>query len=405
MRSHPMAGDTLLAALLLLFDLLLYISNSELDDPVQPWYVAIPLDIAVVTPLVFRRKRPLIAAYIVYAVSYAHSTLDLGASGAIALAVSLYSVLVYVGRKQGLIYAGALVVAAAVAILPQPQPVWALESFLSLFAIAFCWVLGEFMYARRAYQRELEARLHLLETERDQAARIAVAEERGRIARELHDVVAHSVSVMVVQADGAALALNAKPELAGRALRTISETGRGALGELRRLLDVLRNDHGDGEPRVPQPDAAALGDLAERMRGAGMPVDLEMEGELGTLPAGLSLGIYRIVQESLTNTLKHAGAGAHAAVRVQLTGDQVEVVVRDDGAGRARRLEEVGAPGPANGLLVPGKQPAPRLSVAGGNGLIGMRERANVYGGTLEVGPAAGGGWQVRAVLPVRLGS
>ncbi|WP_425386964.1 sensor histidine kinase [Amycolatopsis benzoatilytica] len=405
MRAHPMAGDSLLAGLLLLLDLLLYSSISESGAEPPAWYIAVPLDIAVVAPLVFRRKRPLIAAYLVYVVSYAHSALDLGAAGAIALAVSLYSVLVYVGRKHGLIYAAALVIAAVAAALPRSQPDWGVQLSFSIFAIAFCWILGEFMYARRAYQRELEARLHLLETERDQAARIAVAEERGRIARELHDVVAHSVSVMVVQADGAALALQAKPDLAGRALRTISETGRGALGELRRLLDVLRNDSGDGEPRVPQPDATALGDLAERIRGAGVPVDLRLDGELSALPAGLSLGIYRIVQESLTNTLKHAGAGAHAAVRVQLTGDQVEIVVRDDGAGRARRLEQVGATGPVSAAPAPGRAPAPRLSVAGGNGVIGMRERANVYGGTLEVGPAAGGGWQVRAVLPVRLGS
>jgi signal transduction histidine kinase len=312
------------------------------------------------------------------------------------MAMSLYSIVVYVGRKQGLIYLAALVVLNTVEALTDHRGTWFAETLFTLFGLALCWTLGEFVGARRAYDEEVEARLHLLETERDQATRIAVAEERGRIARELHDVVAHSVSVMVVQADGASLALPTSPELAGRALQTISETGRGALGELRRLLDVLRNDDGDGEPRIPQPDAGALAELTERMRAAGVPVELEVDDDLADLPAGVSLGLYRIVQESLTNTLKHAGTGARAEVRVRRDGETVEVLVRDDGAGRARQLQE------ASAHAGPSKK-APRLAVVGGNGLIGMRERANVYGGTLEVGPAPAGGWQVRAVLPVRL--
>ncbi|QRP51316.1 sensor histidine kinase [Amycolatopsis sp. FDAARGOS 1241] len=399
-----MAGDTLLAVLLLLIDLLLFVGGTvgaEGSHP-PPWFVSVPLDVAMVAPLVIRRKKPLVAAYLVLLIAIPHAALSLGFSSVAALAMSLYSVLVYSGRKQGLVYVGALAVITAVQVLTDHSTPWLGNIIFSAFGIALCWTLGEFVGARRAYQLEVEARLHLLETERDQATRIAVAEERGRIARELHDVVAHSVSVMVVQADGAALALPTNPELAGRALQTISETGRGALGELRRLLEVLRGDHDSTEPRVPQPDANALAELAERMRGAGVPVELEVDDSLTDLPAGVSLGIYRIVQESLTNTLKHAGTGARAEVRVHRTGDSkkgdaVEVLVRDDGAGRARQLEQVtvGAGGPPKRV--------PRLQVAGGNGLIGMRERANVYGGTLEVGPAPAGGWQVRAVLPVRL--
>ncbi|WSE35325.1 sensor histidine kinase [Amycolatopsis rhabdoformis] len=397
-----MAGDTLLAALLLFLDLVLYVGGSVGTESHPPaWFIALPIDVAMVAPLVFRRKKPLASAYVVYFVAIAHASLSLGFSSVAALAMSLYSILVYIGRKQGLIYVGALVLMTAVEIVLDRSTPWLGNALFTAFGIALCWTLGEFVGARRAYQLEVEARLHLLETERDQATRIAVAEERGRIARELHDVVAHSVSVMVVQADGAALALPTNPELAGRALQTISETGRGALGELRRLLEVLRGDHGDGEPRVPQPDAGALGELAERMRGAGMTVDLRVDDGLTDLPAGVSLGVYRIVQESLTNTLKHAGTGARAEVHVRRwsegKNDTVEVLVRDDGAGRARQLEQVTV-----GAGAPSKK-APRLQVAGGNGLIGMRERANVYGGTLEVGPAPAGGWQVRAVLPVRL--
>ncbi|SEF28292.1 Signal transduction histidine kinase [Amycolatopsis pretoriensis] len=386
MRAHPMAGDTVLAVLLGLIDMLLFVADQFAELPeLPPWYVAVPINLAMVAPLVFRRKSPLWSAYVVLVVSVVHATLMLGIGSAAGLAMSIYSVVVYAGRRQGLIFVGAVVVSSAVQLaLDQAEDELVLAIVFLAFGIALCWTLGEFVGARRAYDVEVEARLHLLETERDQATRIAVAEERGRIARELHDVVAHAVSVMVVQADGASYAIESNPELAQRALQTISETGRGALGELRRLLDVLRSDDADGEPRVPQPDAHAIADLADRMRTAGVPVELETD-DLGDLPAGVSLGIYRIVQESLTNTLKHAGRGATAAVRVHRTGDLVEVLVSDDGAGRIPQLA-----GPAQRL-------------PGGNGLIGMRERAHVYGGTLDVGPAPGGGWQVRAELPVRL--
>ncbi|MET8993878.1 sensor histidine kinase [Amycolatopsis sp. Hca4] len=382
-----MAGDSVLAVLLGLFDLLLFaVDGFDEIAEMPPWYIAVPVNIAMVAPLVFRRRSPLWSAYAVLVIGIIHGTLELGISSVAALAMSIYSVVVYAGRRQGLVYVGAVVAGSAVQLALGPADELVIAALFLAFGIALCWTLGEFVGARRAYDVEVEARLHLLETERDQATRIAVAEERGRIARELHDVVAHAVSVMVVQADGASYAIQSNPELAQRALQTISETGRGALGELRRLLDVLRSDDADGEPRVPQPDAHALAELADRMRTAGVPVDLEL-GELGDLPAGVSLGIYRIVQESLTNTLKHAGRGATASVRVHRTGDLVEVLVSDDGAGA--------------GQLVAAGGRNPRLP--GGNGLIGMRERAHVYGGTLDVGPAAGGGWQVRAALPVRL--
>ncbi len=395
MRAHPMAGDTVLAVLLGFIDLMLFVADGFAELPeLPPWYVAIPVNLAMVAPLVFRRKSPLWSAYAVLVVSIVHGTLMLGIGSVAGLAMSLYSVVVYAGRRHGLVFVVAVVAAVGLQLLLDNSNAGSddlvIGALFALFGIALCWTLGEFVGARRAYDVEVEARLHLLETERDQATRIAVAEERGRIARELHDVVAHAVSVMVVQADGASYALKTEPELAQRALQTISETGRGALGELRRLLDVLRNDESDGEPRVPQPDAHALADLAERMRAAGVPVTLEVD-ELGDLPAGVSLGVYRIVQESLTNTLKHAGRGATAAVRVSRTGDLLEVLVSDDGAGRAHELVPAGRNG-----RVPQRLP-------GGNGLIGMRERAHVYGGTLEVGPATGGGWQVRAELPVRL--
>src|SRR4051794_4255524 len=304
MRAHPMAGDSVLAVLLGLFDLLLFAADG-LDEvsELPPWYVAVPVNIAMVAPLVFRRRSPLWSAYVVLVIGTVHAALMLGVSSAAGLAMSLYSVVVYAGRRQGLVFVGAVVVSSAVQLALGQDDELVISAVFLAFGIALCWTLVEFVGARRAYDVEVEARLHLLETERDQATRIAVAAERGRIARELHDVVAHAVSVMVVQADGASYAIQSDPELAQRAVQTISETGRGALGELRRLLDVLRSDDADGEPRVPQPDAHALAELADRMRTSGVPVELETD-DLGDLPAGVSLGVYRIVQESLTNTLK-----------------------------------------------------------------------------------------------------
>jgi len=395
-----MVGDSLLAALLGFVDLLIYVSAlppevsaSEEPSPdvglpgTLPWFLVLAIDVAMVAPLAFRRKYPLTVAYTVLVVSIPHSSLQLGFSSALAGMIALYSAVVYAGRRQGALYVLILVIVSGLQLALQREPDIVVVSVFLAFAIALCWVLGEFVGARRAYQTEVEARLHLLETERDQAARIAVGEERGRIARELHDVVAHAVSVMVVQADGASYAITSNPAVAARALNTISETGRGALAELRRLLDVLRNEDGDSEPRVPQPNAEALVELAERCRSSGLAVDLDIDEDLGDLPAGVSLGVYRIVQESLTNALKHAGRGAKASVRVHRNGDVMEIEVTDDGAGQANSLVKASA----------------AAGVPGGNGLIGMRERAHVFGGSLDVGPAAGGGWRVRAKLPIRL--
>ncbi|TNC26215.1 sensor histidine kinase [Amycolatopsis alkalitolerans] len=382
-----MVGDSLLAALLLLLDLMLFgLDSASPRSTLKPWYITIPVDLAMTLPIVFRRRSPLVVAYVVLVISILHSTLQLGVSSLAASAIALYTLVVYVGRKQASWYLAAQAGTGAVQLALTWKPANWVFAIIVALTFAFSWVLGEFVGARRAYQGELEARLHLLETERDQAGRIAVAQERGRIARELHDVVAHAVSVIVVQADGASYAVRTNPDLAERAVQTISSTGREALAELRRLLEVLRNnEEGEGGPRIPQPDAESLEELADRVRQAGVPVAMRIEGPLAGLPAGVSLGVYRIVQESLTNTLKHAGRGARAEVVVVRAEDQVDVVITDDGAGKAR-------------ALVPAEPPLP-----GGNGVIGMRERANVYGGSLEVGPARGGGWRVHAILPVRL--
>ncbi|CRK60618.1 two-component system sensor kinase [Alloactinosynnema sp. L-07] len=380
-----MAGDTVIAMLFVVLELPSLFIDFDAAAAWAYWLVGIGL----LAPLVIRRQNPMLSAYLILLAGFAqlvtHGQTQVTDPMAdvrvrvadFALGISLYTLVTYVGRKQALLYLvwlGIGTTAWAIWRISFPDAILPLLVIVVIFAL--CWVLGEFTGARKAYHVEVEARLALLETERDQQARIAVGEERARIARELHDVVAHAVSVIVVQADGAAYAVRSNPEMAERAVNTISATGREALTELRRLLGVLRDDGADSD-RAPQPGTQSISDLAERVRAVGVPVQLDLAGDLDDLPTGVSLGIYRIVQEALTNTIKHAGPGATASVNVARVGDRVELDITDRGSGKAL------------------------ANVVGGNGLIGMRERANVFGGTLQAGPEPGGGWRVRAVLPV----
>jgi signal transduction histidine kinase len=374
-----MVGDSAIAAVLFMFDMVVAINSSS-----QQRTLIVAIAPVLLAPLIWRRKAPMLSAYVILLGGYlqlffqgSHGILVVPAD--LALGIALYSLVVYVGRRRAAFYSIWLAVGTVAWALWRVQ---AASGFYVVFisvVFALFWLAGEYLGARRARNAEVEARLALLETERDQQARITLADERTRIARELHDVVAHAVSVMIVQADGAAYAIRSNPDLAEQAVGTISATGRSALSELRRLLGVLRNETEADTGRVPQPDVSMLTDLADRITGIGVPVRLEMSGELDGLPAGVGLNIYRIIQEALTNTLKHAGAGATAVVRVTREDDVVEVFVDDDGHGPARPVAEV----------------------SGGNGLIGMRERTAVHGGTLTTGSVDGHGWRVHARLPI----
>jgi signal transduction histidine kinase len=237
------------------------------------------------------------------------------------------------------------------------------------------WVLGDSMRYRRAYLTSLEDRAARLERERDAQAQIAAAAERARIARELHDVIAHNVSVMVVQADGASYALRSEPERTAQALTAISHTGRQALAEMRRLLGILRS--GDEQADLaPVPGLDQLRELLDQAREAGMSVSLTLEGAVRPLPEGAELAAYRVVQESLTNTRKHGGLAAAAAVTLRYEPDGLLLQVTDDGLGAAAAADGVG------------------------HGLTGMRERVEMYGGTIQAGPLPDGGYQVTARLP-----
>ncbi|MBO8202633.1 sensor histidine kinase [Streptomyces smyrnaeus] len=272
----------------------------------------------------------------------------------------------------------------------QPNESVSAEIFGTLFmtlAFVMAWVLGDSLRTRRAYYLQLEERAQRLEKEREAQAKVAVAAERARIARELHDVVAHNVSVMVVQADGAAYVLDSSPEQTRMALETISGTGRQALAEMRRLLGVLRSgDAGrrDGDEYVPQPGVEQIADLVEQVRGAGLTVDFKVQGDPHPLPSSVELTAYRIVQEALTNTRKHGGPDVGATVHLCYGDGELCVLAEDDGRGAQHELYEAGG---ADGL---------------GHGLIGMRERVGMVGGALEAGPRSGGGFRIRAALPLK---
>jgi signal transduction histidine kinase len=239
--------------------------------------------------------------------------------------------------------------------------------------VLVAWGAGVAARGLRLRANDLEDRVGLLARERDERARAAVAEERARIARELHDVVAHSVSTMVLQAGGARQVLRSHPGEADEALRSAERTGREALRELRRMLGILRTDD---EPRLdPQPGVADLEPLVEQMRAAGLPVELELAGPQAAVGPGFDLAAYRIVQEAMTNVLKHAGP-VETTVRLEYAPDALELLIRNRG-------------------------PIPNPNGDGrGHGLVGMRERVGLYGGSLRTGPDGDGGFTVHARLP-----
>lgn len=308
-----------------------------------------------------------------------------------AMLVAIYTVVAQGGRR----WASRLALVGGVVAAPMSQVRWPTEGvstpgrvfFTLVLTVPFvlAWVLGDSMRTRRAYFDQLVERAARLEKEREAQAKVAVAAERARIARELHDVVAHNVSVMVVQADGAAYVLDAAPDQAKQALETISGTGRQALAEMRRLLGVLRT--GDGQESgeyVPQPDVEQIEVLVEQVRQAGITVDFKVEGTPRPLPTGVELTAYRIVQEALTNSRKHGGPDVGASVRLVYFDDGLGLLVEDDGRGAALAMQE------------------DRGADGHGQGLIGMRERVGMVGGTLDAGPRPGGGFRISALLPLK---
>jgi signal transduction histidine kinase len=326
--------------------------------------VLVPTALAATVPLALRRRQPLAVALAVVAALGLQELLTEateGGSTLVALLVASYSVGAYADRLAA--------AAGLAAVLALNIPYSADVSDFAFGVVVFggAWLAGRMV--RR--ERLLAEALARVQAERE---RLAVAEERARIARELHDVVAHSVSTIVVQAEAGEALLDREPDRAREAFDSIRGSGRQALVELRRMLGLLRRDE-DELALVPQPSLEHLEALVDHVRGVGLPVRIEIEGEPRRLPPGVDLSAYRIVQEALTNALKHGGR-ARAVVRVRYGADDLELEVVDDGSGAS------------NGAV-------------GGHGLTGMRERVRLYGGELETGRRPEGGFGVRARLPL----
>jgi signal transduction histidine kinase len=320
-------------------------------------------------PIAFRRRWPLIVGIVVPAVGACVSALWDVQSVAYPVSefMALYALAVWTSRREFAIGVALFVAAAMLsALLPHGG-----VNGSALFAIVG--VIA--MLLARNIVRDREHKAELAERERDVAAREAVVEERARIARELHDAIAHNVSMVVMQAGAERRVLEKGGGSPHEVLETIEQVGRGALTEMRRLIGMLRSDA--GEPLAPEPGLGDVSLLVAQVREAGLPVDLSIEGARRELPLGIELSAYRIIQEALTNALKHAG-DARASVLVRYGEDSLQLEIRDDGAGAAAAV------------------------ASGGHGLVGMKERVALYGGKFDAGHSAGRGFAVRVLLPIR---
>jgi signal transduction histidine kinase len=360
--------DGLLALVLLIVGPLAFATRLHRPDE-PPEALGFALVVVCASALAWRRRAPLVVAVVVIAATAVASLFGYWPEFVVFAMIALYTAAANVDRQrlERILLPVGVVGAVAIGVGESST------RGLGWVEIAFDLLAGAgvpILFGRMTFNRRRR-----IARERDLAAREAVATERATIARELHDVVAHHMSVMVVQAGAARSVVETDAAAAVDALRQIEASGRTGLAEMRRLLEILKAG-ADGDGRAPQPGLSELDGLLEGMRATGLPVEAVIEGEPRSLPPGVDLSAYRIVQEALTNALRHAGP-ANARVLVRYLADGVELEITDDGQGS-----------PVSG------------DATGGHGLIGMRERAHLFGGELEAGPRSGGGWIVRAQLP-----
>lgn len=383
---HPLAADALLA--LALFALSLHQLLHPVHRGTETWV----LSGALIAPLVLRRRAPVAVFGLLSAVAFVQWTRGYPLVADLALLVGLYTVAVHRHRRVTLAAAAVLelgVVMASVRFSPAGS--W-IRSLVFLSAMVAAAVLrGRSLRARRAHLAALAERAERAERERDQQAQLAATAERARIAREMHDIIAHSLAVMVALADGAAAKVAREPDRAAAAIGQVADLGRQSLRETRRLLGVLRQTEnatlGPAAPLPPAPGFGELRDLVAQVRATGLAASLDVTGDPLPSGPGAGLAVYRIVQEALTNTLKHARGAGRVDVALAYHQPVLEVSVRDDGHPPAARA---GAAGNGHGV---------------GHGLVGMRERAAVYQGHVTAGPDPDGGWSVHARLHVPGGS
>lgn len=378
---RPRRADLLVAALVALIAQA-ETWTSEASEPMSAYAAAA---LAMTAPLAWRRRAPLAVLAVIFAPLFAMRAAGHSLDSAyimLVLLVAFHAVGAYLERRRAIaglvlglsLLAALLTAESLLASSGDPEPP-VVEDFVFLSVIlGVVWAGSVALRERSLRTGELERRADRLEREREERARAAVAEERGRIARELHDVVAHSVSVIAVQTGSMRRRLSRERPEDAEQLAAVERTARQALAEMRRMLGLLRAD-GDEPSLAPQPGVEQVDRLVEQVRSAGLPVELSVEGEQRSLPPGVDLAAYRIVQEALTNVLKHAGAeGASVALRYGERG--VELEISDDGRG-------------PNGT-----------PTEGGHGLVGMRERVALYGGSLRTGAGHNGGFTVLAHLP-----
>jgi signal transduction histidine kinase len=392
-NRHPLLTDTILTCVLLGLAILSLFSSWEPGQKAS-FPMAVFLTVMLIIPLMLRRYFPLavLIFMMVVEIYYRFLLIPELRYTAYAMLFAVASAAALGSRRWRAWAIGAFIsiemVAIVVLAIVYPESGWSPDTrlnqslmfLLNVFLFGTAWWVGELFRSRREREADLKERSEQLEIEREENARRAVLDERVRIARELHDVVAHHVSVMGIQAGAARKVLDKQPDKANEALSTIEASSRQAISELHRLLGFLRPNN-QVEVVSPQPSLKYLDTLVEEIRNSRLPVEIKIIGKEQTIPESIDLSAYRIIQEALTNTLKHAGP-AKATVTLKYLPDMLELDITDDGKGKTTDSE---------------KKP-------GGRGIVGMKERVSLHGGKLETGNIPDGGFFVRAKLPLDRG-
>lgn len=372
-RLSPLLDPALAAAVFVVSVLALTFGYKDTDTHVPGW--AFALVVAQCVPLVFRRRWPIPVAFGCGTLTVVYGVASLPDPAVpYAALVAVYTVTARTDRRWAYVAAIVSAISVTTAMVFDWANVDAEDVTVNYLVFAVAWLLGDGARRRRDRTDALEQRAAVLERTRAAEARTAVIAERNRIARDLHDVVAHHLSMMVVQAEAGPVAIAGHPDKAEQAFAAISTAGKEALVEMRRVLGVLKSD--EAAPLAPRAGVEAVPDLADRVRGAGVDVRLDVTGDTVALPVVVDMSAYRLVQEALTNAMRH-GHARRVDVEIAYTAEDLRIDVTDDGVG--------GEPNPA----------------AAGHGLVAMRERVSLVGGSLNVGPRPEGGWAVRARLPL----
>jgi signal transduction histidine kinase len=381
----PRAVDSILALVFAVAALWTIAERVGDQDPFRSdGLLGIVLVLAQTLPLAVRRVAPIRALALSVAAVSIHIALGYEGvpAGTFAALVILYTAASMSDTHDAMLAAAITAAGIAIYFISDRSDPGVTAAVTTSATYAAAWGLGVYVHSRREYTTIVEERANLLERERELRSREAVAEERARIARELHDMVGHALSLIVIQSGGAQRALQSKPALVGESLGSIEAISREALADMERMLGIINAPDSGEDTLSPQPGLSDVETLAARVSEAGLPVNISVEGLPFPLPASVDLSAYRIIQEALTNALKHAGP-AHVSVRIRYDPEGIELEIVDDGRGVNRDGHDE----------------------IHGRGLIGMRERVTLYGGELTTGPRQGGGYRVRAKLPLTSGA